>query len=313
MLILDPVDRFAEERGLAGRSPRPLSGLRFFLVHPQGEDAGVAGLASPLPSALEMQTVVNPSGFSLFFGNVIQHDRTNRDPTNRRVDAAGWPWTIRVMSDGYQVLEIDPETVRNALSTGSHLPVPLVPGPAYPFPVEPSGHPGGRLRGTLRQADGSAVMGARVEVLDDAGNAQRLPVITGADGQWVAALPVLPSTPIKAVRFTYPDGQQREVSGVPVVRGRENNLSQAGLRGSVRMKKAAVANAVVRVSTGNSVGSGEEQVLTGNDGTWVCYLDIAVAGGPVKVTAQLPGSRTTRSAQVTVQRNGTVTVSAFDF
>lgn len=303
MLVLDLQDQFAQKRGLSGSYPRPLGRFRFLLAPKTDGDTGApARLASPW----EMNVVVNPSGFYLFFGDV-----THPDGSRRRVDQPGG--TLRVESEYYQTFEqklsATPGTSGTA-GNGASSPISilLAPGPAYPFPDQPPAHPGGRLRGTLRRADGCGIAGACVKALDDKGNAQPIAAVSGKDGQWVAVLPAVPATGLVKVLVTFPDGTIKTADGVPVKRDVENNLPQAMLRGTVRRKSAGVAGAVVRVSSMQGT-----EIMTDEDGNWVCYLDVSELGGQVTITAQLPNSRTKKSSAAMVIARKTVTVPVFEF
>lgn len=307
MLILDLQDQFARKRGLAGAHPRPLGGFKFLLV---AMTDAVTHTSVTLSSPLEMNVTQNPSGFFLFFGMVKA-----RDKSTRHAGLRGWPWTIRVESDYYQDFEMTLPASPDPFASGpaasgamSHIVLPLVPAPNYPFPDEPPDHPGGRLRGALRNPDGTPAAGVQVQALDGTGAARSEMAVTGRDGQWVLVLPTLPPDGSLTVRFTFPDGTVKDATAVRVVGGRENNFAQAVLRGQVRRKNAAVAGAVIAVSSLKGV-----QTLTDADGNWIFYLDVSEAGGRATVAVQLPGKSAKKSSTVTVVPRGAVFVPAFEF
>jgi hypothetical protein len=307
MLILDLEDQFARDRGLGGLHPRLLGAIRFFLV---ARTDAATRVSTQFPAPLEMKVIPNSSGFYLFFGNVVAPDGSTR-----RLDPDGWPWTIRVVSDFYQTLDETPAAVPASFAAGmpgsgasSHIAFVLSPGAAYPFPNEPPGHPGGRLRGALRNPDGSAIEGVRVEALDAANRPQLNPAVTAADGQWVLALPALPSSGLVTVRFTFADGTAQDVTGVKVLPERENNLAQTALRGQVRLRAAGVRDAAISVDAVSGA-----QTLTDGAGNWFFFFDFRQAGGTVNVTATLPDRSASRSSSVVVQPRATVVVPSFNF
>lgn len=307
MLILDLQDQFARKRGFSGAHPRPLGRVRFLLVA-RTDKAMQASVRLPAP--LEMQVIQNPSGYYLFFGKVKA-----TDGSTRRVDAQGWPWTIRLVSDFYQTMEQTPAEIPASFAPGSSgsgavSPITFVlsPGPAYPFPNEPAGEKRGRLRGTLRNPDGSPIPGVRVEAIDVDHQPQFDPARTGEDGQWVLVLPSLPSDGFVNVRFTFADGTVKDVTQVPVEANRENNLPQTVLRGQVRLRNAGAGNAAIRVDKVKGA-----QTVTDAAGNWFLYLDLLQGGGKVTVIAKLPDQKSSKSTSVTVQPRLTVAVPSFDF
>jgi hypothetical protein len=310
-LILDLQDQFAINRGFSGVRPRVLGRVRFQLVT-QTDPA--TGASVPLPKPLEMKVIQTPSGLFLFFGNVV-----TADGLVRRVDPQASPWTIRILSDYYQTLDkaakAAPDTF-NAGTAAAGAPLQqefvveaiLAPGAAYPFPNEPPGQPGGRLRGALRNPDGSAVAGAQVQAVDANGKLLAGPALTGDDGQWVMVMPTFPANGVVTVQFTYPGGTKRTVTNVPVASDRENNLPQTALRGQVRLRKMGIANAVISV---NEIRG--EQAVTYSTGNWFYYFAPDSAGGPFTVTAALPDQSATKSLATVVIPRATVVVPTFDF
>ncbi len=305
-LILDLQDRFARDRGIAGPHPGPIGQVRFFLV---ALTDAVTRVSVTLPAPLEMVVTPNISGFHLFFGKVV-----SADGSLRKMPAEGWPWTIRVVSDYYQAAEQTPAAVPGAFNpgtpgTGSTAPIAfdLAPGPAYPFPDDPPGQGGIRLRGALRNPDGSGMEGVRVEALDPNNQPLPNPSTTAADGQWVLTLEALPPAGLLTVRFTLPNGSRVDEAGVRVLAGRENNLPQTALRGQVRLRNVGVTGAVVTVNNINA------QTLTDSSGNWFFYFGLGQAGGNVQVNATLPDGSATRSSTVMVQPRATVVTPSFDF
>jgi hypothetical protein len=257
-----------------------------------------------------MKVTQNPSGYYLFFGKVVAPDGSTR-----LMDAQGWPWTIRVVSDYYQSVEQTPPAIPTSFVPGSSwsgassaISFALSPGPAYPFPNEPLGQNRGRLRGTLRNPDGSAIAGVRIEALGANNRPQFDPAFSGDDGQWVLVLPTLPPSGLLTVRFTFADGATKDVTKVPVAADRENNLPQTVLRGQVRLRNRGIGNAAIRVDKVQGA-----QTLTDSAGNWFLYLDLLQGGGKVTVTAKLPNQRAIKSSSATVQPRATVVVPSFDF
>src|SRR5512136_2512017 len=66
--IFDLEDRYARDLGFAGRHPKPLEPLKFWLV---GQMIG--GVRQELPP-VELVTVHNPSGYHLFFNEMKSSD-----------------------------------------------------------------------------------------------------------------------------------------------------------------------------------------------------------------------------------------------
>jgi hypothetical protein len=310
LFTLDLQDQFAINRGLSGVRPKVLGGIRFLLTA-QSDHATGASVSFPQP--LEMRIVRNPSGHFVFFGSVVLPNGQVR-----AIDPQGSPWTIRIVSDYYQMVEqpapAAPDTF-NAATAPPGAPLRqflieavLAPGPAYPFPNEPPGQPGGRLRGALRNPDGTPVAGATVEALDATNKSLAPAVRTADDGQWVLVFVALPAKAVASVRFTYPDGTVKSVSNVTVAPERENNLPQTALRGQVRLRKSGVSGAAIEV---NQIRG--KRALTDSSGSWFYYFAPDDAGGPVNVTATLPDQSSSRSSASIVIPRATVVVPTFDF
>ncbi|MCP4660619.1 MAG: hypothetical protein GY856_34905, partial [bacterium] len=71
--IFDLEDRYARQRGVRGRHPRPLGKVEFRVL---GEVDGESRRDFEQP--LEMTVVPNPSGFHLFFNEVRRPERGSR-------------------------------------------------------------------------------------------------------------------------------------------------------------------------------------------------------------------------------------------
>jgi hypothetical protein len=160
----------------------------------------------------------------------------------------------------------------------------------------------------VRKTDGAPLAGVRVEVLDGEGKPQPIPAVSGADGQWVAILTAMPANGVVTVRFTQPGGLVQEAREVPVLRSRENNVTQTVLRGQVRRKGKPAPGATVRISLLPAA-----QVITNTQGYWMACLDVAEAGVQATVTAQLAEGRASKKATVKFKARATVDVPGFDF
>jgi len=307
---LDLQDQFALERGLSGPRPCVLGGIRMLLTA-QTEQATDVSVSFPQP--MEMKFVRNTTGHFVFFGNVIMPNGQVR-----AIDPQSSPWTIRVVSEYYQSVElratIAPENFpARTAPIGDPLQPFLIqaalrPGPAYPFPNEPPGQPGGSLRSVLRNPDGSGVAGATVEALDPTDKALAPAVRTTDDGQWVLVFAALPSQAVATVRFTYPDGTVKSVSNVAVALERENNLPQTALRGRVLLRKFGVPGATIQV---NQIKGAH--ALSDSTGSWFYYFAPDDLGGSVNLTAALPDQSDSKSLTSTVIPRATVVVPAFEF
>ena len=299
LLILDMVDSFAAMRGIYGKIPRPIGKVRPFLVA-RTDPATQAPAA--LKEPVEMQVTPNGSGFLLFFGNII-----TPEGLVQRIGIEGWPWTIRINGEFYQTKDLTPKASE---AGGTPVRIDLLPGPAYPFPDDPTGQAAVLLRGTLRNADGSGFAGVTVEALDSKNNALpgALSATTGADGQWVLALPGLPKGGTVNVRFTLADKTTLpDETRVAVLAGRDNNLKQTALRGQVRQGNKGVSSAAV------SVDKPALRTVTDADGNWLLFFGMGQKKQDVEVVATLPDQSATKSATVTLQPRDTAVVPSFDF
>lgn len=314
---LDLQDQFAINRGLSGVRPRVLGNIRFWLI---AQSDPVTKASVPFPQPLEMKVTRNPSGLFPFSGKVVMPDGVVC-----ALDLEGSPWTIRIVSDFYQTLEQPADAMAGSFlpaGVAANAPAPaakspqqdflvqavLLPGPAYPFPNEPPGQPGGRLRGALRNPDGSPVAGATVQAFDANNKSLTDPAHTADDCQWVLVFAAFPPAGVVTVRFTYPDSTTKSVVNVQVVSGRENNLPQTALRGQVRLRKTGIVGAVIQVK--EIFG---EQAITDANGNWFYYFAPDNAGGSFTVTATLPDKSATKTSTSIVKPQATVVVPTFDF
>lgn len=197
--VFDLVDGFAADRGSAGARPRPIGAVRIFLL------TGPAAAAGPA----QMLLTGNRDGFLTFFGSV-------RTAAGRRRLVLAGDHTLRVVSDCYQQLDVRGVDLPGAAVVPQPFPIRLSPGPLYPFPIVtvpaatrtgpvllsgpvPSGPT--VLRGTLKDADGRPVAGARVD-----GPGADQAAVTTAIGDWLLLFPPGVAAPAEtSLTFTRPD------------------------------------------------------------------------------------------------------------
>ncbi len=284
-LIFDLEDRYARERGVHGRHPRPLGEVRFHLL-------GAAG-GEPLAAPKELAVRRNPSGFDVWFDELRRPDGTHQ-----RSGLAEGTYAVRVTSDFYQIAE-QPDVELPQPAQPSFL--DLLPGYRYPFPrVSTLGRGRGPtlLRGGLHRADGGGVEDVRVEA-EGALYGYR----TDPTGQWVLVFPDQRGDGDVTVRFVQPDGAVSEAGGVPVLQGRDNSLPQTALRGTVLDERGiAVAGAVVEVAGHRG------RSRTGPDGGWGYYFDLDQAAAKVGVTITAPDGRRQALSEVEIRPRSTVAV-----
>ena len=132
--------------GTAGRLARAAGAIRFSFT---ARDAGTK-TEQPIDPPLRLETMINPSGYYLWFG--------------RRVDGGPPPdpgvFRLRVEGDYYQPLELAALTRSGA---GQSVRCVLEPGYAYPFAGGGLTAPGVAptlLRGVLESYDGTGQAGA---------------------------------------------------------------------------------------------------------------------------------------------------------
>lgn len=299
-LVFDPVDVYADERGVAGPRPRPLAPLAFRLV---GEVVG--GQRQDYPRPLDLEVVVNPTGFAVFLGAVA-----GDDGSRRRLALADGTYVVRVESDAYQAVEREDIVVPQAHPAPGPYLVALEPGFAYPFPKGSTlgaGRGPTLLRGCLKERDGSGLAGAEVLVVGQSSTYR-----TGAGGQWVLVFPDSQPAGAVTVRFRLPQGggvfADVDVAGVPIEPGLSNGFLQAALGGRVvTLAGAPVAGARVGV-----LGEPGEAVA-GNDGVWRYYFPVDQGAAAVDVEARHPDGSTQTRLNVPVAAGETTTVETFRF
>jgi hypothetical protein len=290
--VLDLVDRYARDRRVWGRRPRPLGPVTVDLV------ADVAGgVRVPRVPPVRLLLTRNPSGYELFFGAAV-----GPAGTEARLDLAG-THVLRVRSPRYQAAEV---TV-GLPAPRTAVELALEPGYDYPFSQVSTITGGGQtlLRGTVHRMDGKSVAGTEVEV-------PAVPAVTNVyrtddTGRWVLIFPDSHASGPVTVRLTGPDGVVRQVPDVLVERGREHSLGDTAVDGWVFRAGAPVAGAVVRVA------GQPGQAVTGNDGSWRYYFDPNQQAVTVAVSPTLPDGRTLPSTAVPLRRRETVAVPPFRF
>lgn len=292
-LIFDLEDRYARDRGVRGRHPRPIGPLTF-----RATGRVVGGAMQALSPSLELEVGRSPTGYYLFFGTVLLPGKT-------RHAHALVPGTYRVVveSSFYQRLERQDIVVPESDTPYFF---DLESGYAYPFPTE-STLSGGRgptlLRGSLHHPGGEGIAGALIRVAG-VSNEYR----TDETGQWVLVFPdSQPSGPVVA-QMDLPDGSVINLPNVGVVQGREAGLAQAALRGWVTTTAGVgLAGATLRVG-GHPGGA-----TTASDGSWFYFFGMDQPATTVNVTAVLPDGRSLSASNVQVQPRATVVVPSFRF
>jgi hypothetical protein len=247
-LVVELVDRFADDRRVRGRRPRPIGDSRFSLVAEV-----VANQRQDFDQPIELETVENPSGHRLFFGTVLEPERApGRPPLNerrRRRQIAAGRYVLEVRNDAYQNAERDDIVLPQARNASPYI-FRLEPGSNYPFPRTSTLGAGlgpTLLRGCLLDTDATGIGGAEVEV---AGQSNLYRVDAG--GQWVLVFADSQPTGNVTVRFRLP--QQGggfatvDVQNVPLSRGVSSSFLQASLSGETLAQEGApVEDAVIRV------------------------------------------------------------------
>ncbi len=292
-LIFDLEDRYARERGVWGRHPRPIGPLKFCLVGQM-----VNGVRQDIDPPLELTIRRNTSGYHLFF-NVVRLP----DGTSRQGFLADGTYVVRIESRFYQWAEredIDLPEPENPYFFD------LEPSYAYPFPTEItlSGGLGlTLLRGSLHQLDGQGLARATIEVL---GRSNRYR--TDNNGQWVLWFPDTQPSGNVTVHFELPDGTVEDVANVSIVQGRESSLAQAALRGWVLTAAGVgIPHATVRVSGYPS------HTMSSRDGSWFYHFGLNQSADTVRVTVVLPDGRSRTQTNIQVQPRATVVVPTFRF
>ena len=289
--IFDLEDRFARERGVRGKHPRPFGDISYWLV---GQIVG--GVRNDFEVPVQLITVRNPSGYDLFFDRVTQ-----KGAASTRMQFEEGTYVVKINAQFYQVREHEiPMPQCNAAHS-----IELEPSYAYPFPTASLSHGGGPtlLRGTLHATDGAGIEGATIEVSGDSNT-----YITDATGQWVLVFDEDQSSGDVTVSFTLPDSTIVNVPNVPVSEGQERALAQAGLRGWV-LTEAGVGIAGASVQVTGYAG----RTQSANDGSWFYYFGLNQGADVVSVTAQLPDGPALTQTNVQVQPRSMVVVPSFRF
>jgi hypothetical protein len=301
-LVLDCEDGFRRDLGFAGPHPRAVGPLRFWLTGRR-----VAAIIEPIVPPLELEVIVNPSGYHLFFGKVKDKDGRTLD-----LDAEPGVYLLRVEGGLYQRAEIEvefetlfaPSTPRPGLR--QPFLVDLQPGYAYPFPRSgriPRAEGPTLLRGVIASNDGSASEDILVDV-DGVTQAYR----TGANGQWVLTFPDTQPDGNVSLRFRFPASPEQIVTGVPLRRGFTSTFAQAALKGMVlNGGQLGIRDATITVA--RHPGS----VKSHRNGDWIYYFGLNQADEIVDVTATLPDGRRLTQAAFPVRQRATVVMPAFRF
>ncbi len=289
--IFDLEDRFARERGVRGKHPRPIGAIRYWLV---GRIVGSVRTDFEVP--YQLLTVRNPSGYDLFFDRVKQE---------------GSAASRMAFEEGTYVLKIEAQFYQDR---EHEIPIPqceaahsidLEPSYQYPFPVATLSYGGGPtlLRGTVHATDGSGVEGVIIEVSGSSNT-----YLTDETGQWVLIFAEDQPSGDVTVTFTWPDGTVENVANVPIEEGQERALAQAGLRGWV-MTEAGVGIPGASVRVGGYPG----ETVSAHDGSWFYYFGLNQGSDVVSVTAQLPDGPALTQTNVQVQPRAMVVVPSFRF
>jgi hypothetical protein len=289
VLVLDPEDAYARERGITDRHPRPVGPLGFRLVARM-----VGAERQDLVRPPELAVSPTASGYFLWYG--LERLPNGR---RRRLPLPDGTYVLRVESALYQPAERDDIV----LPAAAPYRFDLRPGYAYPFPTGTL--PGGRgptlLRGTYRAPDGSGIDGATVVAPGHSDSCS-----TDGTGQWVLVFPDTEPTGQVTVRFTH-GGAAEEATGVAVVGGRQTGFADTVLRGLVLTRGVGVAGATARVAGHPGVSS------TASDGSWAYFFPPSLAQDVVDVTARLPDGREQTHTGIQVRARQATEVPDFSF
>ncbi len=290
--IFDLEDRFARDRAVRGKHPRPMGALRYYLV---GQVIG--GSRQDFASPMELMVVRNTSGYDIFFERIKL--ATGSRFRNTIEDGI---YVLRVESDFYQIVEREDIALPQPTQPIS---LDLEPGYNYPFPTSTLANSGGPtlLRGSLHTVSGEGLSDVRIEIIGRSNS-----YITDETGQWVLVFiendPGGPAT----VRFTYADGSTEDIPNVPIEPGSGNRLSQAGLKGAVLDGAGlGIAGATVEVQGYAGITTTDEE------GVWYYYFGLNQGADVVNVTARLEDGSTLTQSNVQVQPREVVVVPSFRF
>jgi hypothetical protein len=276
--IFDLEDRFARERGIHGRHPRPIGKVKYWLVG-RVVDGGSEAFVPPI----QLLTVRNPSGYDIFFDRVHQ-----QSSAMSRLDLAPGSYLLRIEAQFYQTRQF---TVTLPLSDSPHS-IDLEPDYRYPFPPASLTNVGSPtlLRGTIHGADGEGLENVAIAVTGSSND-----YLTDRTGQWVLIFAEDQASTDVTVRFTMPDASIVDVPSVAIVQGQASSLTQAGLLGRV-VNGAGVGIAGVSVQVTGHAG----ETLTADDGSWSFYFGLNQPDELVDVSARLPDGQisTVQNVQV---------------
>jgi len=310
-MVFDLRDAFLEWEATSSiRSPR--AAVRFFVTH-----RWEGGEMVPLAQAAELETIRNPSGFTLWFGML----RLPRGCLKRSGFEPGVNHRIRLESPLYSPFLMERPLDRHP----DPLVVSIPPGHAYPFSgiERVDGDLPGKgptlLRGDVHRTQGFDFEDARVQAVDPQ-NGQALPDSQATScwasdgGAWVVVFHRDVPSGMVTLRFTArrrSAGQQYEVGNVQIVRGREARHIQTGLRGQVTGPRGTGLKGVSITVEGLAY-----HTISLVDGSWSLYFPpdqfINPGSVPVTVTAKTgPGEVLQHSA--TVEPRSVTSVEEFRF
>jgi hypothetical protein len=298
VVVFDPEDAYLARRETAGPHPRPRTALRYRLVAEV-----VGGARQDLPAPRELATATTPGGYHVFFGMIVLEDGSRR-----RLDLAAGTYVFRVDSEPargwYQPYEVDV-----VLPAAGEIPVPLEPGPGYPFPLEtlPNGHGPTLLRGAYLDTSGAGAADVKVEARVG-GAVVSNECRTDESGQWVLVLPDSLAPVNVDVRIEPPGAAPITVAGINVVPGTTARLALTALRGSVlRAGGGGIEGARVLVQ------GRPGETRTSADGGWQYVFPPDQANVNVTVVAEVAGAPPQNRPNVAVQAQSTQPVPAFSF
>lgn len=211
--VFDLEDSFARNRRVRGPHPRPFGNIQFFIVA-----QFVGGVQEFFSNPFELKTVLNPSGYHLFFGKFFTTDKVERTTLfdNGR-------YTIRVQSEYYQPIEKDVDLPM----PDPHTPlfIDLKPGYAYPFPTTQIS-PLTLLYGKVQNNKGNGLANITI-------SAAGIPssYLTDTNGQWVLIFPNNWQTDHVTIQFLLPDNTSQQFPNIEVIQGRTNSVTPFMLPG----------------------------------------------------------------------------------
>jgi len=289
--IFDIEDRFARDREVSGRHPRPIGRLHYFLI---GEMINGARVEYEAP--IELMVVRNSGGYDLFFDQVrYQGTRSYR----RALDTG--LYIVRIESELYQSIE----QILSLPDFNTPQSFDLEPNFNYPFPMTSLPNVGSPtlLRGSLHTVDGKGEPDVTIQVVGSSNT-----YLTDVSGQWVLVFNEDQDSEDVTVHFEWADGSHLDVPLVSIEQGQVNRLVQAGLRGWV-FDPAGIALPDVRIEvSGHAV-----EVTSAQDGSWSFYFDMNQVSELVSVTARLSDGSSLTQEDIQVQTRELVIVPNFQF